>query len=67
MILDNASFYKDGIIRKLLRKTGCGLWYFPPYSPDLNKIEYYWAKVKNFIVGKKKKWGIGYQESAIIS
>ena len=36
LILDNESFHKDGIIRKLLRKSGCGLWYLPPYSPYLN-------------------------------
>ena len=54
VIMDNASFHKDGIIRRLLRKAGCGLWYLPPYSPDLNKIEHYWAKLKNFIAGTSK-------------
>ena len=37
LILDNESLYKDGIIRRLLRKSGCGLFYLPTYSPDLNK------------------------------
>ena len=46
VVMDNASFHKDGIVRKLLRKAGCGLCYLPPYSPDLNKIEHYWAKVR---------------------
>ena len=41
VIMDNASFHKDVIIRKLLRKTGFELWYLPTYSPDLNKIEHY--------------------------
>ena len=38
VVMDNASFHKDGIIRRLLRKSGCGLWYLPTYSPDLNPI-----------------------------
>ena len=45
-ILDNASFHKSPEIRKLLRKAGCGLWYLPPYPPDMNPIEHYWAKFK---------------------
>ena len=36
VILDNTGFHKDG--RRLLKKTGCGLYYLPPYSPDLNPI-----------------------------
>ena len=58
VVMDNASFHKDGIIRRLLRKAGCGLWYLPTYSPDLNPIlnywEHYWAKVKNFIASTSK-------------
>ena len=38
VVMDNASFHKDGIIRRLLRKAGCGLWYLPTYSPDLNPV-----------------------------
>ena len=34
VVMDNASFHKDGIIRRLLKKTGCGLLYLPIYSPD---------------------------------
>ena len=55
MILDNASFHKDDIISKLLRKASCGLWYLPPYSPDLN--EDYWAKLKKFHSRHMKKDG----------
>ena len=38
LILDNAGFHQDGIIRKLLRKTGFDLRYLSLYSTDLNKI-----------------------------
>ena len=67
VVMDNASFHKDGIIRRLLRKAGCGLWYLPPYSPDLNKIEHYWAKVKKFHSRYMKKYGWRNGESVIES
>ena len=67
VIMDNASFHKDGIIRRLLRKAGCGLWYLPTYSPDLNKIEHYWAKLKKFHSRHIKKYGWRNGESVIES
>ena len=67
VVMDNASFHKDGIIRRLLRKAGCGLWYLPPYSPDLNKIEHYWAKVKKFHSRHIKKYGCRDGQSVIES
>ena len=69
--MDNASFHKDGIIRRLLRKAGCGLWYLPPYLPDLNLIKYYWehywAKVEKFHIQHIKKTGWRNGESVIES
>ena len=65
--MDNASFHKDGIIRRLLRKAGCGLRYLPTYSPDLNKIKHYWAKVKKFHSRHMKKYGWRNGESVIES
>ena len=71
VIMDNASFHKDGIIRRLLRKAGCGLWYLPPYSPDLNPIlnywDHYWAKLKKFHSRYIKKYGWRNGESVIES
>ncbi len=46
MILDNASFHKGGRIRELIEARGCHLLYLPPYSPDLNRIERWWARMK---------------------
>ena len=46
LILDNASFHKSEISRKLVEAAGCKLLFLPPYSPDLNPIEKYWANLK---------------------
>ncbi len=49
VVLDNASFHKGGNIEQIIRDAGCCLLYLPPYSPDLNPIEHFWAAVKNRI------------------
>jgi transposase len=46
IILDNASFHKSIETRKLVEAAGCKLLFLPPYSPDLNPIEKYWANMK---------------------
>lgn len=47
VVMDNASFHKSGAIRELIEAAGCQLLFLPPYSPDLNKIEKFWARLKN--------------------
>ena len=44
--MDNASFHKSTKTRALIEKTGCVLLYLPPYFPDLNPIEQFWAYFK---------------------
>ena len=46
LILDNASFHKSGESQKLVKNAGCKILFLPPYSPDLNPIEKYWANMK---------------------
>ena len=46
VILDNASFHKSEKTRSLIESVGCKILYLPPYSPDLNPIERFWAKFK---------------------
>jgi transposase len=49
LIWDNASFHQSGKIKELIESVGCKLLFLPPYSPDLNPIEHYWATLKAYI------------------
>jgi putative transposase len=49
VIMDNASFHPKERIKELLSQAGCEVILLPPYSPDLNKIEKFWARLKNYI------------------
>ena len=49
IILDNASVHTAKAIEPLLeqlKKKGLTLYFLPPYSPELNRIEILWRKVK---------------------
>jgi len=46
LILDNASFHRSETSKKLVEAAGCKFLFLPPYSPDLNPIEKYWANLK---------------------
>lgn len=49
IILDNASFHKSTKTKELVKNAHCHLLFLPPYSPDLNPIENFWAKMKRKI------------------
>lgn len=49
VILDNASIHKAKAIEPLLevlKQKGLTLYFLPPYSPELNRIEKLWHKMK---------------------
>jgi transposase len=46
LILDNASFHKSKETVEIIEKAGCEVLFLPPYSPDLNPIEKFWANFK---------------------
>ena len=49
VIMDNASFHKSPKIKEAIEAAGCRVIYLPPYSPDLNPIETFWANMKKWI------------------
>jgi len=49
VVMDNARFHKDPELHAMAAKVGCTILYLPPYSPDLNPIEKYWANLKKKI------------------
>jgi transposase len=53
LIMDNASFHRGEQVEQMCREAGVKLLYLPPYSPDLNPIEEFFAELKAFI---KKQW-----------
>jgi len=56
IIIDNASFHKGEYIREIIDLAGCEIWYLPPYLPDLNKIENWWAVLKTWMKQRIKEF-----------
>lgn len=51
VLIDNAGIHKGDPIEKKRRqwaKHGLYLYYLPPYSPELNRIEILWKHAKHF-------------------
>jgi transposase len=46
VILDNLSSHKVRGVREAIAAAGAHLLYLPPYSPDLNPIEKFFARLK---------------------
>lgn len=49
VIMDKASFHMSNQIKKMIEQAGCQLMFLPAYSPDINKIEKFWARLKNYL------------------
>lgn len=49
LVMDNASFHHSDGIKQMCLDAGVKLVYLPPYSPDLNPIEEFFAELKCFI------------------
>ena len=56
IIIDNATFHKGEAIKKVVESAGCEIWYLPAYSPDLNKIENWWAVLKIWMKQRLKEF-----------
>jgi transposase len=49
VIMDNLPSHKVAGVREAIEATGASLRYLPPYSPDFNPIEQFFAKLKAFL------------------
>jgi len=49
VVMDNLSSHKVQGVRKAIEAVGATLRYLPPYSPDLNPIEQFFAKLKSLL------------------
>ena len=50
LIIDNASIHRAKALKPViehLKMQGLTIYFFPPYSPELNKIERLWHKIKH--------------------
>lgn len=56
VIMDNATFHKSQKTKDLITSAKCELLFLPPYSPDLNPIEKFWANLKGKIRENLKKF-----------
>ena len=61
LVMDNASFHHTERIAQMCADAGVKLMYLPPYSPDLNPIEEFFAELKAFI---KRSWSTYEEDTA---
>ena len=46
IVMDNARFHQKNLLCEMAQQAGCRVLFLPPYSPDLNPIEKFWAWLK---------------------
>jgi hypothetical protein len=49
VVMDNLSSHKNKAVRAAIRAADAKLFYLPPYSPDLNRIEKAFSKLKALV------------------
>ena len=49
VVMDNASFHRKAQLIPVAQKYGFRLIFLPPYSPELNPIENFWAWLKRYL------------------
>ena len=49
IVMDNASFHSRKRLLSVAQNAGYRLLFLPPYSPELNPIEKFWAWLKRFL------------------
>ena len=49
VVMDNLGSHKGWAVRRAIRSIGAKLFFLPKYSPDLNPIEQFFAKLKHLL------------------
>ncbi len=49
IVMDNASFHRKDQLNEIAEDHNITLLFLPPYSPELNPIEKFWANMKRFL------------------
>lgn len=49
IVMDNAKFHRKKQLLEISKKHDMNLIFLPPYSPELNPIEKFWAILKSMI------------------
>lgn len=49
IVMDNASFHRKKELFNIAKEHQIKLIFLPPYSPQLNPIEHFWAKLKQWL------------------
>jgi transposase len=49
VIMDNLGSHRVKAVRRAIRAAGARLFFLPKYSPDLNPIEMFFAKLKHWL------------------
>lgn len=49
VVMDNASFHRKKELSQIAEKHHITLIFLPPYSPELNPIEKFWANLKHWL------------------
>jgi transposase len=55
VVMDNLPAHKNEQVRTLIEAAGAELRYLPPYSPDFNPIEQFFAKLKAMLRKAKER------------
>lgn len=55
IIMDNLDSHKSSALRRAIRTAGARLLFLPKYSPDLNPIEQFFAKLKHWLRKAQKR------------
>jgi transposase len=63
VVMDHTSFHKSKKTKALIESASCQLIFLPPYSPDLNSLEKFWANIKCWI--KQKTEDIAHLSQSI--